>query len=155
MRNRLGIGMGGSVFTTKFPILGFVGVRDPDILGWWSPNQKNAAGTAGVAKKLGVGEAKPYPSIAAMVEDPAIDAIWLCGPNYARIENVEEMVSTIERGKGQLLGVACEKPLGRNVSEAKQGWELVNKVGVPHGYLENQVFAPPVDVGRTLLWARG
>jgi len=155
MSRRLGIGIVGSGFNAKFHMLGFVGVRDADILGVWSPNQQNAARTAGVARQLGVGEAKPYPSIAALVEDPAIDAIWLCGPNYARIENVEEMVSTIERGKGSLLGVACEKPLGRNVSEAKRVLELVNKVGLPNGYLENQVFAPQVEVGRNLLWGRG
>jgi len=155
MTKRLGIGMVGSGFNAKFHLLGFVGVRDADVLGVWSPNQNNAAETAGIAKKLGVGEAKAYPSIAAMVEDPAIDALWLSGPNFARIENVEEIVGTIERGKGSLLGIACEKPLARNVSEAKKVLELVNKVGLPHGYLENQVFAPQVEVGRTLLWARG
>ena len=90
-----------------------------------------------------------------MVEDPAIDAIWLSGPNFARIENVAEIVSTIERGRGTLLGIACEKPLARNVTEAKQVLDLVKKVGLPHGYLENQVFAPQIDVGRNLLWARG
>jgi len=155
MSKRLGIGIVGSGFNAKFHMLGFVGVRDADILGVWSPNQKNAAATAGYAKKLGVGDAKPYPSIAAMVEDPAIGAIWLCGPNQARIDNVEEMVSAMDRGKGSLLGVACEKPLARNVSEAKRVLDLVNRVGLPHGYLENQVFAPQVEVGRTLLWARG
>src|SRR5207248_5530377 len=107
------------------------------------------------AKKLGIGDAKPYPSITAMVEDPAIDAIWLSGPNYARIENVEERVSAIEGGKGTLIGIACEKPLARNVAEAKRVLELVNKVGLAHGYLENQVFAPQVEIGRMLLWARG
>src|SRR6266516_2774257 len=155
MAKRLGIGIVGSGFNAKFHLLGFVGVRDADVLGVWSPNQKNAAPTATIAKKLGVGDAKPHPSIAAMVEDPAIDAIWLCGSNHVRIENVEEMVSAIERGKGKLLGVACEKPLARNVAEAKRVVELVKKVGLPTGYLENQVFAPQVEVGRTLLWARG
>jgi len=155
MAKRLGIGMVGSGFNAKFHMLGFVGVRDADVLGVWSPNAENAATTAGIAKKLGVGDAKPYPSIAAMVEDPAIDAIWLSGPNHARIENVEEMVSTIERGKGTLKGVACEKPLARNVKEAQRVLDLVNKVGLPHGYLENQLFAPQVEAGRNLLWARG
>ena len=155
MAKRLGIGMVGSGFNAKFHLLGFVGVRDADVLGVWSPNAKNAAATAGVARKLGVGDAKAYPSITAMVEDPAIDAIWLSGPNHARIENVEEMVSAIERGKGQLKGVACEKPLARNVKEAKRVVELVNKVGLANGYLENQVFAPQVEAGRNLLWARG
>ncbi|HEX9348816.1 MAG TPA: Gfo/Idh/MocA family oxidoreductase [Gemmatimonadales bacterium] len=155
MAKRLGIGMVGSGFNAKFHLLGFIGVRDADVLGVWSPNQNNAAETARIAKQLGVGDAKAYPSIAAMVEDPAIDAIWLCGPNFARIENVEEITSTIARGKGALLGIACEKPLARNVSEAKNVLDLVNKVGLPHGYLENQVFSPQVEVGRNLLWARG
>src|SRR5881628_252024 len=155
MAKRLGIGMVGSGFNARFHLLGFQGVRDADVLGVWRPNQKNAGDTAAIAQKLGVGDAKPYPSIAAMVEDPAIEAIWLSGPNHARIENVEEMVSTIERGKGSLLGVACEKPLARNVSEAKKVLDLVNTVGLSHGYLENQVFSPQVEVGRNLLWARG
>jgi predicted dehydrogenase len=155
MAKRLGIGMVGSGFNAKFHLLGFLGVRDADVLGVWSPNAKNAAATAGAAKRIGVGDAKPYPSISAMVEDPAIDAIWLSGPNHARVENVEEMVSALERGKGELKGVACEKPLARNVQEAKRVVELVNKVGLPHGYLENQLFSPQVEAGRTLLWARG
>src|ERR671937_471443 len=52
------------------------------------------------------------------------------------------MVSAVERGKGELKGVACEKPLARNVAEAKQVVDLVNKVGLAHGYLENQLFGP-------------
>jgi predicted dehydrogenase len=148
MSKRLGIGMVGSGFNAKFHLLGFLGVRDADVLGVWSPNQKNAGDTAAVSRALGVGDAKPYPSIAAMVEDPAIDAIWLSGPNHARIENMEEITSTLERGKGSLLGVAGEKPLARNVAEAKQVLDMVNKVGLPHGYLENQVFAPHVEESR-------
>src|SRR5439155_8544403 len=155
MSKRLGIGIVGSGFNAKFHLQGFVGVRDADILGVWSPNAKNAAHTASISHKLGVGAARAFPSIAAMVEDPGIDALWVCGANFARVENVEEIVSSVERGKGHLLGIACEKPLARNVSEAKKVVDLVNKVGVAHGYLENQRFAPQVEVGRSLLWARG
>src|SRR3989454_5365997 len=155
MTKRLGIGMVGSGYTENFFVWGLVGVRAAGGGGVWTPKQNTAAEPAGIAGNLGVGEAKPYPSIAAMVEDPAIDALWLSGPNFARIENVEEMVSAIGRGKGSLLGVACEKPLARNVSEANKVLELVNRVGLPHGYLENQVFAPQVEVGKNLLWARG
>ena len=155
MSKRLGIGIVGSGFNAKFHLQGFVGVRDADILGVWSPNAKNAAHTASIAKALDVGNARAFPSIAAMVEDPAIDAIWLCGANFARVENVEEIVSSVERGKGKLIGIACEKPLARNVAEAKRVAELVKKVGVAHGYLENQRFAPHVEAGRNLIWARG
>lgn len=53
-----------------------------------------------------------------MVADSEIDPIWLCGPNHTRIENLEEIVDTIARGCGTLKGIACEKPLARNVAEA-------------------------------------
>jgi len=152
---RLGIGIVGSGFNAKFHLQAFVAVRDADVLGVWSPDPKHAAETASVARALDVGAARPYASIAAMVEDPAIDAIWLCGPNFSRVENVEEIVSTIERGKGTLVGIACEKPLARNVTEAKRVLELVKQTGLAHGYLENQCFAPQLEAGRALLWARG
>src|ERR1043166_7359732 len=145
----------GSGFNAKFHLLGFQGVRDADVVSMWSPNQKNAGDTATIARALGVGDAKPYPSIAPMVDARAIGAIWRSGPNHARVNTVKETGSTLERGKGELKGIACEKPLARNVAEAKQVLDLVNKVGLPHGYLENQVFAPAVEVGRNLLWARG
>ena len=86
---RLGVGFVGSGFNARFHIQGWVGVRDGDVRGVWSPNRKNAASAAEYARKLDVGEAKPYDSIEEMVADPAIEAIWLTGPNHARIENVE------------------------------------------------------------------
>jgi len=102
-----------------------------------------------------VGAAKAYKSIGDMVADPAIDALWLCGPNQARIENVEEIVHAIKKGRGTLRGIACEKPLARNVAEAKEVARLVKSVGLMTGYLENQLFAPHVEAGKKLLWARG
>jgi predicted dehydrogenase len=151
---RLGIGIVGSGFNAKFHLQAFVAVRDADILGVWSPNAKHAEETAALARKLGVGTAKAFPTIAAMVKDPAIDAIWMCGPNFARIANFEEIVDAVKGGK-KLLGIACEKPLARNVAEAKRIVDMVKKAGIPTGYLENQAFAPQVETGRALLWARG
>ena len=153
--NRLGVGFIGSGFNARFHMLGWKGVRDADVLGVWSPNSKNAASAARYANELDVGGAKAYKSIGDMVADPAIDAIWLTGPNQARIENVEEIVHAIKSGKGELRGLACEKPLARNVAEAKQVLKLVKSVGLQHGYLENQAFAPQVETGRHLIWARG
>jgi len=151
---RLGIGIIGSGFNARFHLQAFVGVRDADVLGVWSPNPTHAAETAGLARALDVGEARPFASIAEMVTDPAIDAVWLCGPNHARIENVEEVVHAVGRGAA-LKGIACEKPLARNVAEARRVAALVKGAGLMHGYLENQVFAPQVEHGRALLWARG
>jgi predicted dehydrogenase len=33
--------------------------------------------------------------------------------------------------------------------------KLVTKAGIPHGYLENQLFSPGIVRGRELIWARG
>ena len=152
---RLGVGFIGSGFNTRFHIQAWQGVRDADVLGVWSPNPKNAASAAQLARSLDVGAAKAYKSIGDMVADPAIDALWLCGPNQARIENVEEIVHAIKKGRGTLRGIACEKPLARNVAEAKEVARLAKSVGLMTGYLENQLFAPHVEAGKKLLWARG
>ncbi|MGQ0764859.1 MAG: Gfo/Idh/MocA family protein [Gemmatimonadota bacterium] len=151
----LGVGFVGSGFNARFHIQGWKGVRDADVLGVWSPSSERAASTAKLARGLDVGRARPYKTIAAMVADPAIDAIWLCGPNQARIENVEEIVDAIRGGRGELKGLACEKPLARNVAEARQVTKLADSVGLKTGYLENQLFAPHIEAGRALLWARG
>ena len=155
MSDRLGVGFIGSGFNTKFHVHAFTGVRDADVLGIYSPTKKNAEATASLARELEVGDARAYRSIGDMVADPRIDAIWLCGPNHARIANVEEIVDAIRSGRGELKGIACEKPLARNVAEAKRVLQLVKSVKLNHGYLENQLFAPQVETGRKLLWARG
>jgi predicted dehydrogenase len=155
MTKRLGIGFVGGGFITRFHVQSFVGVRDADILGCWSPRRESAERVAKLARDLDVGACKAYGSITEMVADPAIEALWICGPNHARIENIEEIVSAIESGKGTLEGIACEKPLARNLEEAIEVRDLVNRVGLKHGYLEDQLFTPHVETGRALLWARG
>ncbi len=151
----LGVGFIGSGFNARFHMQSWTGVRDADVLGVWSPNAARAGEAAAYARKLDIGRARAYRSIGEMVADPKIDALWLCGPNQARIENVEEIVDAIERGKGELKGLACEKPLARNVAEANEVIRLVRRAGLATGYLENQLFAPQVETGRNLIWARG
>jgi predicted dehydrogenase len=152
---RLGIGFVGSGFNARFHVQSFTGVRDADVRGVWSPNEANAASTAALAREHDVGEARPYKSIRDMIADPAINALWLCGPNQARIANIEEIVDAIKSGAGTLRGLACEKPLARNVAEAKKVAALAASVGLNTGYLENQLFAPDITRGRELIWARG
>ena len=80
----LGIGFIGSGFNARFHMLAFQGVRDANVLGVWSPNAKHAAEGAATARRLDIGQARPYASIGEMVADPAIDAIWLCGSRISR-----------------------------------------------------------------------
>ena len=103
MPKRLGVGFIGSGFIARFHIQSWLAVRDADILGVWSPNSANAAEAAALARSLNVGEARAYKSITEMVADPAIDAIWICGPNHRRVENLEEIVAALKSGKGKLI----------------------------------------------------
>jgi predicted dehydrogenase len=151
---RLGVGFIGSGFITRFHIRSWVAVRDADVRGVWSPHRERAEEAAALARELRVGDARAFATLEAMVEDPSIDCIWMCGPNFARLENMERITTALNRG-ASLVGVACEKPLGRNASEANRMVEIVEKSGLLHGYLENQLFAPAVERGKTIVWARG
>ena len=48
-KDRLGIGIIGSGFNARFHLQAFVGVRDADVKGIWSPNEKNAEEAAKLA----------------------------------------------------------------------------------------------------------
>jgi predicted dehydrogenase len=154
MAERLGVGFIGSGFMTRFHIRSWEAVRDADIRGIYSPTRANAEAAAALARSLRVGDAKAFGSIESMVADESIDCIWLCGPNFARVENMERIVAAI-KGGAKLRGIACEKPLGRNAAEAARMVELVEEAGVLHGYLENQLFAPSLERGKQIIWARG
>tara|TARA_B100000315_G_C14523501_1_gene562681 strand:- start:26 stop:1276 length:1251 start_codon:yes stop_codon:yes gene_type:complete len=156
MKNtRLGIGFIGGGFIARFHIKSLIGVRDTDVLGVVSKPRDTAEEAAIFAREIGVGEAKAYDSITDMVADKNIHALWICAPNFTRIEVMEEIVHAIETGKGELIGVTCEKPLGRNVAEAQRMLELAQKVDLLDGYLENQVFSPSITRGKEIIWARG
>ena len=155
-KKRLGIGFIGGGFITRFHIQSLISVRNVDVMGIMSRTKASAVESAALARSIGVGDnVKAYDTITDMIADPTIDALWVCSPNFARIETFEEIANAISSGKGELIGVACEKPLGRNVAEAKKVLELTKSVALLDGYLENQIFAPSIVRGKEIIWARG
>jgi predicted dehydrogenase len=58
--NRLGVGFIGSGFVTRFHIQSWLGLRDADVLGIYSPNREHAEATADFARKLRVGNARAF-----------------------------------------------------------------------------------------------
>jgi len=154
-RKNLGIGIIGAGFIGRFHIRSWEAVRWGDINAICDKNVEIANEAATLVKQLKVGNPKVYTSVTDMVIDPQIDAVWILTPNFTRLEIMEEIVSVIESGKGVLVGVACEKPLGRNVYEARKMLELAKEANLLDGYLENQVFSPTTTRGKDLLWSRG
>ena len=155
MNKNLGVGLIGAGFIGRFHIRSWESVRGGDINGICDKSLEMANEAAAIVNQLGVGNPKIFNSVSEMVADPNIDAVWICAPNFTRLEIMEEIVNTIESGKGSLIGVACEKPLGRDVTEAKKMLNLVKRVGLLDGYLEDQIFSPTSVKGRDLLWSRG
>ncbi len=150
---RLGVGFVGGGLDARAHLRSWTGVHDADVQGVWSPNSADAADSATLARRLDIGPVKPYRSIAAMVADPAIHALWLCGPAAARLESMEEVADAVLRAKGKLIGVASERPLALNVADAERVTALAAHAGLKHAYLETPVFAPPITAGKALLWA--
>jgi predicted dehydrogenase len=145
----------GGGFVAQFHIRSWIAVRDADINGVVAKTTDEAHEAAALIRNTKIGEGKVYKSVTEMIASPDIDALWICAPNFTRIEIMEEIVAAIASGKGSLIGVACEKPLGRNVKEARKMLTLVQKAGLLDGYLENQVFSPAVTRGREIIWMRG
>ena len=155
MAKRLGIGFVGAGFMNRFHVQSLVGVRDCDVTGVYSPTRANAEALAAMAREVGVaGDVHLASSVADLVANPDVDALWIATTNDTRIAVVEEIVDALKRGKGELAGIACEKPLARNLLEAKRMVELIESVPVLHGYLENQVFEPSILRGKEIIWRR-
>ena len=70
-----------------------------------------------------------------LCSSPDLDAISVALPNDLHLPAVK---LAAENGKH----VICEKPLGRNLAEAKAILHDAEKAGILHGYAENQAFFP-------------
>jgi predicted dehydrogenase len=75
---------------------------------------------------------------------PHVDVIAIFAPNYVRLELVEQVADAVRKG-AQIKGVICEKPLGRNVREARQLVEIANQAGLSTAYFENQIFMKAIQ----------
>src|SRR5918999_804233 len=155
----LGVGFVGSGFNAKFHMLGWIGVRDGDVRGVWSPNRSNAETAAAYARKLDVGSATAYATITDMVADPAIDAIWVTGPNHARVEN-QVFTPQVETGRALLWarGAATTgRPYLARAAEEHSGPHMpwFWRGDLQGGGVLNDMMCHALEVGRYLLTKPG
>jgi predicted dehydrogenase len=152
---KLGVGFIGSGFSARFHLRGLVGVRNVEVNAVYSRSPSSAKEFSLLAEELGVGKPKVYNDLHSMLSDQNVNAVWLTAPNDVHLEYVRAVAEEARQGKGNLVGVAVEKPLARNVREARQMIEAVKRAGLLHGYLENQVFMPSVVRGKEVVWGFG
>jgi predicted dehydrogenase len=153
---KLGVGfVGAGWIVNTHHVRAWRGIRNSDIMAICDVDEKRAKKTAALCRELDVGNPRVYTDVSEMAADPKVDAIWITVPNYARIPVVKAITEEFSQGKSELIGLVCEKPLGRNVKEAKELLKMVEKTDLLHGYLENQVFMPWIVRGRDILWKKG
>jgi predicted dehydrogenase len=144
MALRYGIVGGG--FVAGFHLRALEQVRGVEVAGLVSrtPPEK----LAGDARARGLGEAKVYRSIREMA--PNVDVIAIFAPNFARVEHVEEIAAAVSAG-ARLRGLVCEKPLARNLREARRIQALARETSVPTAYFENQIHMKALSAARAQL----
>lgn len=155
MKN-LGVGfVGAGWIVNTYHARSWKGIRNSDIVAICDVDERRAKKTAALCRELDVGKPKIYTDAAQMANDPNVNAIWITVPNFARIPVVKAITEEVTQGKSELVGLVCEKPLGRTVKEANTLLKMVEKTDLLNGYLENQVFMPWMVKGRQILWAKG
>lgn len=152
---KLGVGFIGSGFVARFHALSWTGIRDAEITAIYNVREESARKLSNLIERLGVGKPKVYIDLRSMLLDPSVNAVWILNPNFMRLEVVKTIAEEVSQGKTNIVGVCCEKPLARNVDEAEEMVKLVEKAGLLHGYLEDQVFAPSVIRAKETIWKYG
>jgi predicted dehydrogenase len=140
------LGFVGSGFISQFHARAIQQVRGLEIAGL--VRRRSSEALASYCREHGLGETRIYDSIGEMAKH--VDAIALYVPNYARIEAMEQVVSAVKAG-ARLKGVIVDKPLGRNMKEAKRLVELAREAKLCTAYFENQIFMRAIQVQREQL----
>lgn len=139
-------GIVGGGFITAFMLKALCQVRGVEVAGLVSrrPPEELAA----YVRQHGLGEGTIYPSVKEMA--PHVDVVVIFAPNYCRLEIVEEVLDAVRAG-ASLKGIICDKPLARNLREARRMLELERQLNVPAAYFENQVQMRTVQQQRAQL----
>ena len=132
MTLRYGIVGGG--FITGFQLRALAQVRGVEVAGLTSRTPPEAHAAA--VREQGLGDGVVYPSVREMA--PHVDVLAFFGPNFTRVSALEEAALAVREG-ARLRGLVCEKPLARNLAEARRVLELAREIGAPTAYFENQI----------------
>ena len=151
---KLRLGFVGSGFIGHIHLQAMVGVRNVEINGVYSPTAANREKLSRAVNDAELGDCRAHHSLESLLQAPDVDAVWILSPNYTRLEVMQTINRMVKSGDSGVFAVACEKPLARTLAEAREMLRLAEDVNLYHGYLENQVFCPPVQRGKDIIWRR-
>lgn len=139
-------GLVGGGFITQFHLRAFESVRGVEVAGLTSRTPPHEL--AASARARGLGEARVFDNVREMAHE--VDVVALYNPNYSRVDTMEQLAAAVADG-ASLRGIICEKPLGRNMAEARRIVGLAREIGVPTAYFENQIHMKMLQQARAQL----
>lgn len=138
----LKLGMIGAGFVAHFHARALMQVRGIELAGATAIPLSMAEELAKFAREHGLGETQVYPSIGEMAHH--VDVLAIFAPNFVRLAIMEEIADAVQKGAA-LKGVICEKPLARNMKEARRLVQLAKDANLKTAYFENQIFMRPMQ----------
>lgn len=139
-------GFVGGGFITQFHLRALESVRGVEVAGLTSRTPPTEL--AASARERELGPARIFDSPREMAHH--VDVMALYSPNFSRIDTMEQIAAAVADG-AQLRGIICEKPLGRNLAEARRVAQLAREIGVPTAYFENQIHMKMLQQARAQL----
>ncbi len=140
------LGFIGAGFIARFQALAIHQVRGLEVAGILK--RRGAEALAEFCGSHQLGEAKIYGSIAELAQH--VDVLALYVPNYCRLEVMEEVAAAVKAG-ARVKGVIVDKPLARNMKEARRMVELAREAKLLTAYFENQIFMKAIRTQREQL----
>ena len=147
MAGGLRYGFVGAGFNTTFHLRALEQVRDVEVAGIVSRRPPHELAES--ARGRGLGPCAVYHSVREMAGH--VDVVVISNPNFCRVETMEQIASAVRDDGAALRGIACEKPLARNLREAARVVELAASLDVPTAYFENQVHMKMLRAARAQL----
>jgi predicted dehydrogenase len=139
-------GIIGGGFVAGFHLRALESVRGVEVAGITARTPPHALAES--ARERGLGDARVFPSVRELAHE--VDVVLIGNVNSCRVEVMAELAQATREGAA-LRGLACEKPLARNVSEARRVVELAREIGAPTAYFENQIHMKAVQHARAQL----
>ena len=140
------LGFIGAGFIARFQAVAIHQVRGLEVAGIL--RRRGAEALADFCRSHQLGEAKIYGSIAELAQH--VDVLALYVPNYCRLEVMEEVAAAVKAG-ARVKGVIVDKPLARNMKEARRMVELAREARLLTAYFENQIFMKAIRTQREQL----
>jgi len=127
-------GIVGAGFATQFHLRALEAVRGVEVAGLTSRTPPHELAES--VRARGLGDAQVFDTVGDMA--PHVDVVAIFNPNFCRVEVMQDIAHAVRDG-ARLQGLICEKPLARNLAEARRVVALAEEIGAPTAYFENQI----------------